>query len=107
MKVRRPVSFLCAIALFVTTLGSFPLVAVRAQTAARTPSSQEAQQAQQPAAAKRPLAHTDYDSWRSIQAAQISRDGNFVAYAYVPQDGDGHIVVRNVASGAEWRAQIG
>src|SRR5262249_13400073 len=31
----------------------------------------------------------------------------FVAYAYVPQDGDGEIVVRNVASGTEWRAPRG
>src|SRR5687768_17204193 len=101
MKVRRPVSFLCAIALLVTTLGSYPLTAVRAQQAARTA------QSQQPATAKRPLTHNDYDSWRSIQAPQISRDGTFVAYAYMPQDGDGEIMVRNIASGVEWRAPRG
>jgi dipeptidyl aminopeptidase/acylaminoacyl peptidase len=104
MKVRRPVSFLCALALFVTTLGSYPLTAVQAQQAAR---STEGKKAEQPAIAKRPLTHNDYDSWRSIQAAQISRDGNFVAYAYVPADGDGEIVVRNVTSGVEWRASRG
>ena len=107
MKVRRPVSFLCAIALFVTTLGSFPLAAVRAQQATRTAKTQPAQQAQQPATARRPLTHNDYDSWRSIQGTQISRDGNFIAYAYVPQDGDGDVIVRNIASGAEWRAPRG
>ncbi|HEX6044566.1 MAG TPA: prolyl oligopeptidase family serine peptidase [Pyrinomonadaceae bacterium] len=107
MKVRRPVSFLCAIALFVTTLGSFPLAAVRAQQATRTAKTQPAQQTQQPATAKRPLTHNDYDSWRSIQGTQISRDGNFVAYAYVPQDGDGDVIVRNIASGTEWRAPRG
>ena len=101
MKVRRPVSFLCAIALLVTTLGSYPLTAVRAQQATRTA------QSQQPATAKRPLTHNDYDSWRSIQAPQISRDGTFVAYAYMPQDGDGEIIVRNIASGVEWRAPRG
>ncbi|HET9785635.1 MAG TPA: hypothetical protein VFP47_00790, partial [Pyrinomonadaceae bacterium] len=53
---------------------------------------------------KRPLTHSDYDSWRTIQTPQLSRDGKFVAYAFLPQDGDGEIVVRNVASGNEWRA---
>lgn len=53
--------------------------------------------------ARRPLTHDDYDSWKSIQAQQISRDGKYVAYALVPQDGDGQVVVRNVDSGQEWR----
>src|SRR5215510_511760 len=63
--------------------------------------------AQQPASAKRPLTHQDYDSWHSIQAPQISRDGKFVAYAYMAQDADSEIVVRNIASGTEWRAARG
>lgn len=58
--------------------------------------------AQQPST-KRPLAHSDYDSWRAIQGQSLSRDGKFVAYALVPQDGDGEVVVRNLATGAEWR----
>src|SRR5204863_2261553 len=84
---RRFVSWACAATLIVTSL---------AQAFA-----------QQPAATKRPLTHQDYDSWRSIQAPQISRDGKFVAYAYMAQDADSEIVVRNVASGAEWRAARG
>ena len=55
------------------------------------------------AAAKRPLTHDDYDGWRSIQSPQLSYDGRLLAYALVPQDGDGEIVVRNLATGAEWR----
>ena len=66
-----------------------------------------AHEASQEIAAKRPLTHQDYDSWRSIQAPQISRDGRFVAYAFMPQDGDAEIVVRNIASGSEWRAPRG
>jgi hypothetical protein len=63
---------------------------------------------QQPATpTKRPLTHQDYDSWRSIQAPQISRDGKFIAYAFMPQDGNGEIVVRNLASSAEWRTPRG
>jgi dipeptidyl aminopeptidase/acylaminoacyl peptidase len=53
--------------------------------------------------AKRPLTHQDYDGWRSIQGQTISRDGKFIAYALIPQDGDGEIVVRNLATGVEWR----
>jgi dipeptidyl aminopeptidase/acylaminoacyl peptidase len=52
---------------------------------------------------KRPLMHNDYDSWRSIQGQQLSRDGRWLAYALVPQDGDGEVVARNLATGAEWR----
>ena len=60
-----------------------------------------------PSATRRPLTHQDYDSWRSIQAPQISRDGKFVAYAYMAQDADSEIVVRNLANGTEWRAPRG
>jgi dipeptidyl aminopeptidase/acylaminoacyl peptidase len=62
---------------------------------------------QQTAPGKRPLRHQDYDSWHSIQAPQISRDGKFVAYAFMAQDGDSEIVARNIATGAEWRAPRG
>ena len=84
---RRYVSCLCAIALIATSL---------AQALA-----------QKPATTKRPLTHKDYDSWHSIQAPQISRDGKFIAYAYMAQDADSEIVVRNVASGTEWRTARG
>src|ERR1700682_5275782 len=56
---------------------------------------------------KRSITHQDYVSWPSIQSPQISRDGKFIAYAYMAQDGDSEIVVRNLTSGAEWRAPRG
>src|SRR6185369_7736147 len=83
MKLQRTVALLCTVALLTS-------MAVAQQAA--------------PAAAKRPITHQDYDSWRSISAQQISRDGKFVAYAYVPQDGDGEMIVRNIATGVDWRA---
>src|SRR6185436_1790008 len=83
--LQRSVALLCTLAMFATMLA--------------------AQQAAAPA--KRPLTHQNYDSWRSIAAQQISRDGKFVAYAYVPQDGDGEIIVRNIATGVDWRAPRG
>src|SRR5829696_1683377 len=92
-KLRCGASLLCTIAL----LASIPVGARAGVTA----------QAQQPTNTKRPLTHQDYDSWRSILASQISRDGKFVAYAYLPQDGDGEIVVRNITTGVDWRAPRG
>src|SRR5829696_5275864 len=92
-KLRCGASLLCTIAL----LASIPVGARAGVTA----------QAQQPTNTKRPLTHQDYDSWRSILASQVSRDGKFVAYAYVPQDGDGEIVARNIATGVDWRAPRG
>src|SRR6266571_1947551 len=62
---------------------------------------------QQTAAPKRALTHRDYDSWRSIPAPQISRDGKFIAYAFMAQDGDSEIVVRNLTTGVDQRAPRG
>lgn len=85
---RQSVSLVCVLTLLAT---SFNSLSVRAQM---TP-------------AKRPVTHQDYDSWRTIQAQQISRDGKLVAYAFMPQDGDGEIIVRNIAGGNDWRAPRG
>ena len=56
---------------------------------------------------RRPLTHQDYDSWHSIQSPAISRDGKFIAYAFMAQDGDSEIVVCNLTTAAEWRAPRG
>ncbi|HWC76059.1 MAG TPA: prolyl oligopeptidase family serine peptidase, partial [Blastocatellia bacterium] len=58
-------------------------------------------------APKRPLTPADFDSWNSIQGQSLSRDGKFLAYALVPQEGDGTIVVRNLGTGSEWRYNRG
>lgn len=59
------------------------------------------------AATKRPLSHQDYDSWRHIQNQQLSRDGRYLAYAVFPQEGDGELVVRELATGKEVRQPVG
>src|SRR5262249_47736705 len=56
---------------------------------------------------KKPITHDVYDGWKSIQGTKISRDGTWAVYALVPQDGDGELVVRNLKSGAEYRAPRG
>ena len=56
---------------------------------------------------KKPITHDVYDSWKSIQGTKVSRDGAWVAYALVSQDGDGELVVRNLNTNAEYRAPRG
>ncbi|HKD07584.1 MAG TPA: prolyl oligopeptidase family serine peptidase [Bryobacteraceae bacterium] len=58
-------------------------------------------------AAKRPLTHQDYDSWRSILSPTLSNDGHFLAYGLFPQEGDGVVVVRDMKTGHEWRENAG
>src|SRR3954468_5600119 len=62
--------------------------------------------AQQPTTRK-PITHDVYDGWKSIQGTKLSRDGVWVAYALVPQDGDGELVVRNLKTNTEYRAPRG
>ena len=56
---------------------------------------------------KRPIAFSDFDSWKSIQSQQLSRDGKYVAYALMPQAGDGEVVLRELANGREIRVSTG
>lgn len=55
----------------------------------------------------RPLTHADFDGWRSIATPQLSPDGRWLAYSFMPQDGDGDLIVREVASGREHRVPVG
>ncbi len=56
---------------------------------------------------KRPISHKDFDAWRTISAVTLSPDGKYLAYAFMPQAGDGDLVVREVATGREWRENVG
>ena len=57
--------------------------------------------------ANKPISYEAYDGWRAIQGTQVSRDGTWLAYALVPQDGDGELVVRNLKTDKEYRAARG
>ena len=59
------------------------------------------------AGATRPLTHADYDSWKSISAITLSRDGHYLAYGLFPQQGDGEVVLRDLKTGAERREPAG
>jgi len=60
-----------------------------------------------PAQNKRPLSHKDFDAWRAILSVAVSRDGKYVAYGSIPQDGDGELIVRETVSGKEQRHAVG
>lgn len=58
-------------------------------------------------AQKRALSHSDYDGWRAVSAPTLSRDGRWMAYSYMPQDGDGDLVIRDLRTGKEMRHPAG
>ncbi len=55
----------------------------------------------------RPLTHADFDAWRSIATPLLSPDGRWLAYSFMPQDGDGDLIIREVATGREHRVPVG
>jgi dipeptidyl aminopeptidase/acylaminoacyl peptidase len=59
------------------------------------------------AAEKKPIAYDAYNGWRSIQGTQLSRDGQWLVYALVPQDGDGELVALDLKTNKEFRAPRG
>lgn len=56
---------------------------------------------------RRPIAVDDFDAWRSISNPTLSRDGRWLAYAYMPLEGDGEVILRELASGREQRVPVG
>ncbi|QJX00087.1 Acylamino-acid-releasing enzyme [Frigoriglobus tundricola] len=52
---------------------------------------------------KKVLTYADYDIWRTTSAVTLSHDGKYVAYLIGAENVDGEAVVRNVASGKEYR----
>jgi dipeptidyl aminopeptidase/acylaminoacyl peptidase len=58
-------------------------------------------------AAKKPLTYDVYESWRSIGGARLSDDGQWFAYSLTSQADDPEMIVRNVASGQEFKQPRG
>ena len=56
---------------------------------------------------RRPLEPRDFDGWRTVATPQLSRDGRWLAYSWMPQDADGDLVVREVAGTREIRVPVG
>lgn len=50
---------------------------------------------------KKPLDHSVYDSWKSIDRLAVSPRGGVVVYEVNPQEGDGRLVIRQTKSGQE------
>jgi len=57
--------------------------------------------------AKRPLTYDVYESWKTIGGARLSDDGQWFAYSVSSRAEDGELVVRNLASGQEFKHSRG
>ncbi|MBO9685816.1 MAG: S9 family peptidase [Mitsuaria chitosanitabida] len=91
------------------SLALLPLAPLSAATPPQTatPVAAAAASIAAPVSAQRPITHDVYAGWRSIQGTQLSRDGQWIAYALVGQESDGELVVRHVADGREYRSPRG
>lgn len=56
---------------------------------------------------KKPLDHSVYDGWKSVEDVTVSPRGGVVAYEVNPQEGDGKLVVRLTKSGQEQEIERG
>ena len=88
-----------AVALLVGSLVAFQW-ALSAQTPAHSTGSGQA-------AAKRPITYEVVDYWRSIQGTRLSNDGRWLAYSLTSQGEDGELIVRNLATGQEFKSPRG
>ncbi len=53
------------------------------------------------------MTYADTDSWRSLSGQKLSPAGNYLGYALYPQDADGEVVIRNLATNVEIREPAG
>ena len=56
---------------------------------------------------RRPLKHGDFDGWRSIATPEISLDGKWIACSFMPLEGDGDVIVRELATSREITIPVG
>ena len=50
-------------------------------------------------AQKKPLDHSVYDSWKSLNAVSVPRNGDILIYNINPGEGDGELVIENIRTG--------
>jgi hypothetical protein len=88
---------------------SLPRLVLFAITALAAPTFAAATSPLAPATvtAQRPLSLDDFDAWRSLASPTLSRDGRWLAYSFMPQDGDGEVILRELATGREQRLPVG
>jgi dipeptidyl aminopeptidase/acylaminoacyl peptidase len=55
-------------------------------------------QAQAQQAAKKPLTHDVYDSWKNVDGEKISDNGKYVLFNVNPQEGDGELLIRDMVT---------
>lgn len=55
-------------------------------------------------AQKKPLDHTVYDGWESIQERLVSNDGRYVAFTVNPQEGDGRLLL--MSADGSWKLEV-
>ncbi|MGD0442566.1 MAG: prolyl oligopeptidase family serine peptidase [Edaphobacter sp.] len=58
-------------------------------------------------AQKRAITAKDFDTWRTLNGQVLSHDGHYVAYGLFPLEGDGEVVIRNLATGKESHENAG
>jgi len=51
---------------------------------------------------KKPLDHSVYDSWQSIDNERISNDGKWIVYVIKPQEGDASLVISDNKNGSKF-----
>jgi dipeptidyl aminopeptidase/acylaminoacyl peptidase len=56
---------------------------------------------------KRPITFADYETWKAISGQTLTADGKWLAYALMPQAGDGEVIAKELASGKEIRIPVG
>ena len=78
-----------------------PVVVCAALIAFASVATQRSLDAQAPA--KRPISYDVMDYWRSIGGTRLSNDGKWLAYSLTSQGDDPELIVRNLASGQEFK----
>ncbi|HNW48980.1 MAG TPA: prolyl oligopeptidase family serine peptidase [Bacteroidales bacterium] len=50
---------------------------------------------------KKPLDHSVYDNWKSVNGFSMAEDGKFTMFSVNAQEGDGYLVIHNILTGEQ------